>query len=71
MNKLKIPCSVVHSGWGLSQRTLEVEDLSLREENCKGNFEEIGWIVESKVVDLFGICNRGTKIFFERFFLVL
>jgi hypothetical protein len=32
---------------------LEEEDLSLREENCKGNFEEIGRVDESKVIDEF------------------
>ena len=51
------------------------EDLSLREENCKGNFEEIGWdrsgevvvsdpiVVESKVSDEIGICNSLAQFF--------
>ena len=43
---------------------LEEEDLSLREENCKGNFEEIGGIDESKVIDEFRICNSFMNIFF-------
>jgi hypothetical protein len=43
---------------------LEEEDLSLREENCKGNFEEIGGIDESKVIDESQICNSFMKIFF-------
>ena len=78
MNKLKIPSSAVHSGWGLSQRMFGAKDLSLREENCKGNFEEIGWdrsgevvvsdpiVVESKVSDEIGICNSYLQIFFVR-----
>jgi len=69
MNKLTIPGSVVHSGWGRNF----VGDWRSRSSEIGGIVLEVvvndRIVVESKVIDDFQICNSCADIFFRRIFL--
>jgi hypothetical protein len=54
---------------GLITKDVWSEDLSLREENKNGNFEETGRVDDSKVSDEFEKCNSSATIILQEILL--